>query len=185
MSRRQRATVAMLVEDHWCWAPLVGYGMVPPPEVGEIPRMVEDPEAGAESSKGHGPRLQHGGVRLASSPARSPAPILNRTLVLVYCNTAQARTMLMAVKYKEGRLVASEFDPIDSCVFSTRTRLCSRMADTELTLPDPGEFQRAMASEDEIIFSVPQREGRRRRVGPEADGEDRPGVHALRTGHAP
>jgi uncharacterized protein (DUF169 family) len=36
MSRRQGATVAMLKEDHWCWCPLVGFGLVEPlEEVGQ------------------------------------------------------------------------------------------------------------------------------------------------------
>ena len=30
MSRRQRITVAMLKEDNWCWAPLIGFGLVDP-----------------------------------------------------------------------------------------------------------------------------------------------------------
>ena len=32
MSRRQKATVALLKEDHWCWAHLIGYGLVEVPE---------------------------------------------------------------------------------------------------------------------------------------------------------
>ena len=28
LSRRKRQTVAMLKEDNWCWAPLIGYGLV-------------------------------------------------------------------------------------------------------------------------------------------------------------
>jgi len=32
MSRRQRATVAMLKEDNWCWAPLIAFGLVEPPD---------------------------------------------------------------------------------------------------------------------------------------------------------
>src|SRR4030042_480580 len=32
VSRRERKTVAMLKEDHWCPAALMAYGMVPPPE---------------------------------------------------------------------------------------------------------------------------------------------------------
>ena len=28
MSRRQRISVAMLKEDQWCWAPLIGFGLV-------------------------------------------------------------------------------------------------------------------------------------------------------------
>ena len=151
MTRRQRATVAMLIEDHWCWAPLIGYGMVPPAEEGEIPRMVEDPGAARELERTW-PCLPYGRyVGIVSGPL--PTANFEPDLVLIYSNTAQMRTALMAIKYKEGRLVASEFDPIDSCVFSTVPVMLTRRY--RLTLPDPGEFQRAMAGEDEIILSVP------------------------------
>jgi len=33
MSRREGATVAVLKEDNWCWAPLIGYGLVEPPDI--------------------------------------------------------------------------------------------------------------------------------------------------------
>jgi len=151
MTRRQGMSIAMLKEDHWCWAPLIGYGLVPPAEEGDIPRMVENPEAARELEK-EWPRLAHGkyaGTVIAPLKTANFVP----DLVLVYSNTAQMRTMLMAIKYKEGRLVASEFDPIDSCVFSTVPVMLNRRY--RLTLPDPGEFQRGMAGEDEIILSVP------------------------------
>lgn len=75
-------------------------------------------------------------------------------LVIIYLNTAQLRSMLLAVKYKEGLLVPSEFDPIRSCVFAIipvilNGKLC-------ITLPDTGEQHRAMSGEDEIIFSIPK-----------------------------
>ena len=61
--------------------------------------------------------------------------------------------MLLAVKHKEGALVTSEFDPIDSCVFSTVPVLLS--GEYRITIPDPGEYERAMTGEDQVIFSVP------------------------------
>ena len=151
MTRRQGLTIATLKEDQWCWAPLIGYGLVPPAEEGEIPRMVEDHEAAKYLEKTW-PRLEYKKyVGVVSAPL--PTANFEPDLVLIYSNTAQMRTMLMATKYKEGRLVTSEFDPIDSCVFSTVPVMLTRRY--RVTLPDPGEFQRAMAGEDEIILSVP------------------------------
>ena len=63
------------------------------------------------------------------------------------------RTLLLAIKYKEGSLVNSEFNPIDSCVYSAVPVMLNHQY--RLTLPDPGEYERAMAGEDEIILSVP------------------------------
>lgn len=152
MTRRQRTTVAMLKEDHWCWAPLMGFGMVPfeaqQPGSGA---MVEDPQAAARLHATW-PHFEQGKyIGVVSSPLSSSA--FEPDVVLIYSNTAQMRTLMMAIKYKEGRLVESRFDPIDSCVFSTVPTVLS--GDFRLTLPDPGEYERAMAGEDEIILSVP------------------------------
>ena len=60
----------------------------------------------------------------------------------------------MATKYREGFLVTSQFDPIDSCVYSVAPVILN--GQYRITLPDPGEYERAMTGEDEIIFSVPK-----------------------------
>lgn len=60
----------------------------------------------------------------------------------------------MVVKYQEKSLVRSEFDPIDSCIYSVVPVLLT--GQYRITLPDPGDYERAMAGEDEIIFSVPR-----------------------------
>jgi len=152
MSRREGATIAMLREDNWCWAPLVAFGLVPPLEEHPGSRyMVEDALA-AQNLVKTWPHLEQGKyVGIVSAPVKRAG--FQPDLVLVYANTAQMRTLLMAVKYKEGALVTSEFDPIDSCVFSTVPTMLSRQY--RITLPDPGEYQRALAGEDEIILSVP------------------------------
>jgi uncharacterized protein (DUF169 family) len=144
MSRRERVAVAMLKEDHWCWAPLIAYGLVDK-------RGVEDlilPKGQAEimPSLGYG---KYAGI--VSAPLR--AANFQPDVVLVYSNTAQLRSMLMAAKNVEGTLVTSQFDPIDSCVYSIVPVLLT--GQYRITLPDPGEYQRAMAGEDEIIFSIP------------------------------
>ncbi len=152
MTRRQRTTVAMLKEDHWCWAPLMGFGMVPFEE--QQPgsgAMVESPQSAAKLHTAW-PRFEYGEyVGVVSSPLSSTS--FEPDVVIIYSNTAQMRTLLMAIKYKEGRLVESRFDPIDSCVYSTVPVVLK--GDYGLTLPDPGEYERAMAGEDEIILSVP------------------------------
>jgi uncharacterized protein (DUF169 family) len=64
------------------------------------------------------------------------------------------RSLLLAIKYKEGYQVTSTFDPIDSCIFSVVPVILNSQC--QITLPDPGEYERALAGEDEIIFSVPK-----------------------------
>lgn len=152
MSRRKRLTVAMLKEDNWCWGPLIGYGLTKlPEEYSVIPFMIENPEAAKKHAEDF-PRLEYGKyIGILSAPLRTAD--FEPDLILIYSNTAQLRSMLMAVKHKEGFLVKSLFDPIDSCIYSTVPTILT--GQYRITLPDPGEYERAMAGEDEIIFSVP------------------------------
>jgi uncharacterized protein (DUF169 family) len=141
MSRRQRATVAMLKEDNWCWAPLMGYG------------LVENPHDPFVDGHAYFPCLEYGKyIGIVSAPLKMAN--FEPDLVLIYSNTAQLRTILTVVKYQEKSLVKSEFDPIDSCIYSVVPVLLT--GQYRITLPDPGDYERAMAGEDEIIFSVPR-----------------------------
>jgi uncharacterized protein (DUF169 family) len=157
MTRRQRATVAMLKEDNWCWAPLIAYGLVEQPEDffeehGATIFMVENREAAKNLVKKF-PRLEYGKyIGIVSSPLSTAN--FEPDLVLIYSNTAQLRHILLVVKYKEGIQVASQFDPIDSCVYSVVPVILN--GQYRITLPDPGDYERALAGEDEIIFSVPR-----------------------------
>jgi uncharacterized protein (DUF169 family) len=153
MSRRQRASVAMLKEDNWCWSPLIAFGLVERPEdPAVIPIMAENQEAAENLAKTF-PHLEYGKyIGIVSAPLSTAN--FEPDLVLIYSNTAQLRNILLAVKYKEGVRVASEFDPIDSCVYSVVPVILT--GQYRITLPDPGDYERALAGEDEIIFSVPR-----------------------------
>ena len=75
-------------------------------------------------------------------------------ILLVYCINSQLRTLLFAVKNQTGKMLDSSFDPIDSCVYSVIPPLLE--GNYRITLPDPGEYERALTSENDIIFSVPK-----------------------------
>ncbi len=156
MSRRERATVAMLKEDHWCWAPLIGFGLVSPPDFylegkTAFPFTAPSLEAAKELARTE-PRLEAGRyIGILSAPLR--AAVFRPHAVLIYGNSAQIRTLLFAVRFQEGRRVESTFDPIDSCVHALVPAIAN--GQYRIAMPDPGEYQRALATEDEIIFSIP------------------------------
>jgi uncharacterized protein (DUF169 family) len=153
MSRRGRkATIAMLKEDNWCPAPVSAYGLAEPrEEIAGFPYMVESEEAAKKLSE-TSPEFEAGRyIGIVSAPLKMTS--FEPDLVLVYSNTAQLRHMLLAVKYKEGLLVSSEFDPLRSCVFAIVPVI--QNGQFRITLPDTGEQHRAISGEDEIIFSVP------------------------------
>lgn len=156
LTRRNRETIAMLKEDSWCWAPLIAYGLVETPEFfleGNIfyPALVSTLNASKKVSK-HSPFFEYGkymGILSAPMSTASFKP----DVVLIYSNAAQLRVMLMAIMYKRGNMVTSEFNPLDSCIYSVVPVI--QKGDYRITLPDPGDFQRGLAAEDEIILSVP------------------------------
>jgi uncharacterized protein (DUF169 family) len=154
LTRRKGETIAMLKEDNWCWAPLIGYGLVPPFDEKTISPMiyiVENMDAAKKVFKTF-PRFDEGKyIGILTAPLKMAS--FKPDLVLIYSNTAQLRSLLLAIKYKGGELVKSEFDPIDSCVYSVVPTIKS--GEYRITLPDPGEYERAMTGEDEIILSVP------------------------------
>jgi uncharacterized protein (DUF169 family) len=157
MSRRQKTTVAMLKEDHWCWAPLIGFGLVEPPDLflegrTAFPSMVSSLDAARELARTE-PRLESGKyIGIVSAPLKTAN--FEPDAVLIYGNSAQVRTLLLAVKYQDGCRVESTFDPLDSCVNALVPVILT--GQYRITFPDPGEYQRALATEDEIIFSVPK-----------------------------
>ena len=156
LTRRNRETIAMFKEDSWCWAPLIAYGLVEAPEFfleGNIfyPALVSTLEASRKVSK-HSPCFEYGKyIGILSAPMSTAS--FEPDVVLIYSNTTQLRVMLMAIMYKEGNMVTSEFNPLDSCIYSVVPVI--QKGNYRITLPDPGDFQRALATGDEIILSVP------------------------------
>ena len=156
--RRERKALAMFNDDHHCPFPLIAIGSVPfregTPEYEMVVPMLftEDPDKSRGFFEKHWPRFPEGsfaGFALAPLSDASFVP----DVTLIYCNPAQLRSLLMAAKFKSGNPVVSEFDSIDSCAHSIVPAMLKR--DYRITVPDPGEYERGLADEDEMIFSVP------------------------------
>jgi len=158
MSRREGKTVYMRKEDHWCWNPLIAYGVVKcnrgDPGFDDICKKIgiKDPEKAAEFMENF-PRLplcKYKGILTAPLAQADFEP----DVILIYCLSGQLRSLLMAVKSQTGKMLESSFDPIDSCVHSVIPPILE--GNYRITLPDPGEYERALTGENEIIFSVPK-----------------------------
>ena len=139
MSRREGKTVAMLKEDHWCPTALTAYGMV---------EKLDSGTSWGETYKSF-PTGQYIGVLTA--PLKKAAFVPD--VVLIYSNPAQLRGLLLPMMFGGSEEVNGHFflpscghcvvDPIQT------GNLC-------VVLPDPGEYQRALTLEEEIIFAVPK-----------------------------
>lgn len=140
MNRRSGETIAMLKEDNWCWAPLMGFG------------LVEDPHDAFIDNHSFFPRFEVGKyIGVVSAPLKTAN--FEPDVVLIYSNTAQLLHLVAAVKKHDRELVHSVFDRTESCVYAIVPVI--ENGEYRITIPDPGEYERAMAGDDEMIFSIP------------------------------
>ena len=156
--RRQRKSLVMLNEDHWCVWPLIGFGLVEFLEGTDAydraatANFIENPDKARAFFKTSYPRLPEGtAAGLALAPLGDATFVPD--MILVYLKPAQLRSALMSIKYKSGELLRCAFDSVDSCVHSTIPLL--KDGQYKITVPDPGEYERGLTDEDEMILSVP------------------------------
>jgi uncharacterized protein (DUF169 family) len=157
MARRDMKTIYMDKGSEWCWNPLIGFGFVECEDGSESFEIIskvlgiKDIDASREFFSKF-PRLPAGQYTgLVVSPLASSS--FEPDLMLIYCSNAQLRSMAWAIKNETGKLIETQLDAIDSCVYSCVVPL--KTGEYRVTLPDVGEYERAMADEDEIILSVP------------------------------
>ncbi len=140
LSRRNRETVAMLLEDNWCFAPPIAYGLVDRPDKPEYAFFTDFP------------RFERGKyIGITSAPLRDTK--FEPDLVIVYCNPAQLRVMMQPLHFgrQAGQVLYNFFPPVCASTIVTVMETGKFM----VALPDPGEYMRALPAEDEIIISIP------------------------------
>jgi uncharacterized protein (DUF169 family) len=158
LARRERKTVYMVKEDHWCWNPLIGLGHVDCSQGTDTFNVVCTALGVPDMEKASAffvkfPRFPLGKYRgIVTAPLRD-CPF-DPDVVLIYSNNAQLRSMLWGIKAMTGTIVQTEMDAIDSCVYAIVVPI--QNGEYRVTLPDIGEFERAAPGEDEIILSVPK-----------------------------
>jgi uncharacterized protein (DUF169 family) len=139
MSRREGKTVAMLKEDHWCPTALMAYGMVKTPD-----SMAKLGESFMSFEVG-----KYIGVLTAPLKKSSFMP----DVVLIYLNPAQLRGITMPMMYS-GASEVSTYLFLPSCAHCVVNPM--KTGKYGVVLPDPGEYQRALTLEEEVIFAVPR-----------------------------
>lgn len=139
MSRREGKTVAMLKQDHWCPTALMAYGMVETPNtMSKLGESYQSFETG-----------KYIGVLTAPLKKASFKP----DVVLVYLNAAQLRGLLLPMMYGGASQISTHLF-LPSCAHCVVDPM--KTGKYCLVLPDPGEYQRALTLEEELIFAVPQ-----------------------------
>ena len=139
MSRRDKTTVAMLKEDHWCPTAVMAYG------------LVEKPESVNQWSHPYD-CFEHGKyIGMVTAPLQSAT--FTPDVVIVYAKPSQLRALLLSMKIEDVPEVKHHFFP-PSCGWSVVNPI--KDGKYRIVLPDPGEYQRALTDEGDLIFSIPQ-----------------------------
>lgn len=158
MVKEKGITVALAKEDMWCWKPLICLGMVPlekGTEAYEIALKNNGVLDRDKSAKNFDelPRLDRESCyAIVISPLKDAK--FEPDVICAYCDkTSQARWMIGGAKLNSGERFKSEFDYIDSCIWSTIPTYKTR--EYRLTIPDPGEETRGACDQHELIVSIP------------------------------
>jgi len=155
LARRQGMTLAMFLEDHWCFEPIISYGLVETPEdyLNGFTNsfFIADKEAAAK----HAQEMTR--LPVGEYPGMVIGPLKNAgfepDIVMIYCIPGQLRHLLLSLRHLNGTAVTSTLDPIGSCVHSVVPSFLSGVF--QVTIPDPGDFERAGADENEMVLTAP------------------------------
>lgn len=150
-------TYALTLEDHWCWFPLICYGFVDVRKGNQDYEIVMNNlgipcRKKAEAFFEKFPKLPYKSVKAYVVAPMTKAEFIP-DLVLVYGKPQQIREMVGAVKYMTGDVVHTDLDYVDSCGWDIVPTMLERKF--RVTIPDPGERERAEVADTEMILSAP------------------------------
>jgi uncharacterized protein (DUF169 family) len=89
---------------------------------------------------------------VVSAPLRTTS--FKPDLVVIYCDSAQLSLLLLGREYKEGYNLKCVLSSHAACVYGVVPAVQS--GECQVAIPCRGDHYRAMAGDDEIIFTVPQ-----------------------------
>ena len=139
LSRREGKTVAMLKEDHWCPTAVMAYGLVKKPDsVNQWSHPYDTFKYGKY-------------IGMVTAPLKSATFVPD--VVITWAKPAQLRGLLLSMKIDDVPEVNYHFFP-PSCGWS----VVNPMKDGKywVILPDPGDYQRALTDEGDLMFAAPR-----------------------------
>ncbi len=156
-ARMKGMAVALTKEDHWCWNPLIGYGNVEcvpgQPQFDEVVKFIGIPDKQkAETFFANFPRLPLGKYEAVAVAPLKRSPF-EPDVIMIYAEPAKVNDMCRCIKSAIGDHFTSVFDGIDSCIYCTVPSFVKN--EYRVTLPDPGERERARTRDEDIILTVP------------------------------
>jgi uncharacterized protein (DUF169 family) len=158
LSRRDGRHMAMFIEDHWCFVPVIAYGLGEPPDYflqghSRYPKDVATLAAGRHYAE-ELPRLEVGKyVGIVCAPLKTAD--FEPDVVMIYCDSAQLNLLLLAREYKDGFNLKCALSPHAACVYGIIPAI--QRGDCQVAVPCRGDHYRAVAGDDEMIFSFPKK----------------------------
>jgi uncharacterized protein (DUF169 family) len=177
LSRKYGETIVQLFEDMWCPEPVIGFGLVEPPQYflegrNRYPGGVSSLEAGSNWARAF-PRFEVGQyIGILSAPLRSA--LFKPDMVMLYCNSAQLLKLLLGIAYQDGKDLSVIFGGHAACVYSVVPPIQRNQC--WVTVPCRGDRGRAGTQDDELIFSVPIEQ-----IDRLANGLEQPGTGTIPT----
>lgn len=155
-ARRQRKVIYMELEDHWCWNPIITYGMIDNETAKKgfraMHKIMGTSMESADAYVDSFPSLPYGEFKGTLIAPLDQADFLP-DVTMVYCKNDQLRVLLMAIDSQIHKMIDSSFTPLDSCTYAVINAI--KEENYRITLPDPGEYERALTPDDDIILSIP------------------------------
>jgi len=156
-ARRQGKTICMEKEDHWCWNPIITYGYIDKELAKEgfrnIARAQNRSSASGEAFVDSFPCLppyEYKAILVAPLTEADFQP----DVTMIYCKNDQLRLFISAIDGQTGCGFASDFHAVDSCTWGVIPAMLEGVY--RLSVPDPGEYERALTPEDDMILTVPK-----------------------------
>ena len=155
-SRREGTLIAMLLEDMWCVEPVIGYGLVKPPQYfleghNRFPQDVATSEAGKNYASDF-PRLPAGKyIGVMSAPLKTA--IFEPDVVMMYGDSPQLSLLLLAREYKVGHDLKCNISSHAACVYSIVPAI--QTGECRVAIPCRGDHYSAIAGDEEWIFTAP------------------------------
>jgi uncharacterized protein (DUF169 family) len=156
ISRREGTPFVMFKEDMWCFEPVIGLGLAEAPQYflegnNRFPGTARTLEAGKNWAQSF-PHFEIGKYKgIAFAPLSETT--FEPDLILLYCNPTQLTQILIAINWIDGNDIHCRLSGHAGCIYAIVPPLQNDQF--QLSVPCIGDRKRAMAQNDELIFSSP------------------------------
>lgn len=155
--RRNRRAFALFKEDHWCLWPLISFrnAELDAQDVDFLGggQFIRNREMSIKFFKEHFPMIDADKKKAGMAVAPLMTCTFKPDAVIIYCIPAQLRQLLMAAKFNDAIVPGACLQTVNSCGAAVLP-VINGERDYNTAIPDPGEFERSLAWDDEMIFTV-------------------------------